>query len=216
MSYFDNSATSYDKWYDSTEGRRIFLEELTCLRRVQTECRGRWLEIGVGTGRFSQAMGIQLGLDLSLPMLTLAAQRGLSVTQGHAERLPFLENSFDGILMSTALPFFADAALALREAERVLKKDGVLLLGLIPGDALWGKLYTAKGQSGHPVYEHAIFRPLSTTCRLCTAANFHLYDWCGALFWKPNGPIPKDIQVSPKRHAGFVAMLWQKVAHRQH
>ena len=55
---FDKLAQRYDRWFDSTRGRAIFEAEVVCLRELIPDRAGRWLEIGVGTGRFVEALGI--------------------------------------------------------------------------------------------------------------------------------------------------------------
>jgi len=65
---FDAVADRYDRWYESTEGAVIFREESACLRAICPQCRGRWLEVGVGTGRFASEMGSRL-LKLNPRML---------------------------------------------------------------------------------------------------------------------------------------------------
>jgi ubiquinone/menaquinone biosynthesis C-methylase UbiE len=76
---FDTIADSYDRWYDSPEGRAIFNAELKCLRRLCEQLAltsARWLETGVGTGRFASMLGIAEGMDPSSRMLEIAAARG--------------------------------------------------------------------------------------------------------------------------------------------
>ena len=54
---FDPIADAYDRWYDAPEGKAIFREELLCLQELCGDGSGRWLEVGVGTGRFAAALG---------------------------------------------------------------------------------------------------------------------------------------------------------------
>ena len=79
---FDQGADSYDQWYDSPEGRLVFEAELTCLRLLCRQRRGRWLEVGVGTGRFADALGVPEGIDSSRRVLELAARRGIGTYEG--------------------------------------------------------------------------------------------------------------------------------------
>ncbi|MFW6332774.1 MAG: hypothetical protein ACOC23_05685, partial [Thermodesulfobacteriota bacterium] len=43
-------------------------EEIECLRLLGADFSGRRLEVGVGTGRFADTLGITHGVDLSPPM----------------------------------------------------------------------------------------------------------------------------------------------------
>jgi hypothetical protein len=48
----------------------------------------------------------------------------------------------------------------LREAERVLRTDGSIILGLVPQDSPWGAYYEDKKSKGHPFYGSARFYTL--------------------------------------------------------
>ena len=69
---FGAIAAEYDSWYDSEEGIAIFREEVEALLLVKGRAPGRWLEVGVGTGRFASALNVSDGVDPSEEMLSLA------------------------------------------------------------------------------------------------------------------------------------------------
>jgi len=97
------------------------------------------LDLGTGTGRMLElfAPDIQrgLGLDLSLDMLALARARldraGLkhcSVRQGDIYDLALPRDSFDAVIVHQVLHFLDDSVQAIREAARVLRPGGRLLV----------------------------------------------------------------------------------------
>lgn len=97
------------------------------------------LDLGTGTGRMLEIFGPDiergLGLDLSLDMLLLARDRleraGLrncSVRQGDIYDLPLANDSFDVVILHQVLHFLDDGARAIREAARVLRPGGRLLV----------------------------------------------------------------------------------------
>ncbi|MGC1464817.1 MAG: metalloregulator ArsR/SmtB family transcription factor [Pseudolabrys sp.] len=97
------------------------------------------LDLGTGTGRMLELFGPKiergLGLDLSLDMLLLARDRleraGLkncSVRQGDIYDLPLANDSFDAIIIHQVLHFLDDGGRAIREAARVLRPGGRLLV----------------------------------------------------------------------------------------
>src|SRR5437764_7055216 len=97
------------------------------------------LDLGTGTGRMLELFGPQidrgLGLDLSPDMLRLARVRleraGLkhcSVRQGDIYDLRLPRDSFDVVLIHQVLHYVDDGARAVREAARVLRPGGALLV----------------------------------------------------------------------------------------
>jgi len=97
------------------------------------------LDLGTGTGRMLELIGPDLerglGIDLSLDMLALARARldraGLkhcSVRQGDIYDLPLPRDSFDVVIVHQVLHFLDDGARAIREAARVLRPQGRLLV----------------------------------------------------------------------------------------
>src|SRR5690606_2838681 len=99
------------------------------------------IEVGLGTGRFSQALGIKKGVEPSASMRMLASSRGIEVVDGHAEHLPYDDEHFDFVLMSFCISYFNDLHVAFTEAHRVLKKNGVLVLGFLDRNSIIGKQY---------------------------------------------------------------------------
>ena len=112
------------------------------------------LDIGCGTGDMLRIFsglcpGAQLtGLDFSPNMLKEAETncreiRNLCLKQGNALALPFPAESFDGVSISFALRNTADYFLALREAARVLREGGYLLVidSFVPQSSLVRPFY---------------------------------------------------------------------------
>jgi ubiquinone/menaquinone biosynthesis C-methylase UbiE len=208
---FDPIANAYDGWYDTPEGSAIFREEVKCLRAFRCDYSGRWLEVGVGTGRFAKVLGVTHGIDFSVRMAEKAALRGVRVQVGRAEQLPFRRDSFDGVLMALSLCFLNNPEAAFLECARVLRDNGRLVLGTIPADSPWGRAYIKKGVEGHPAYSHARFHPLTETMRIAEKANFDFRQSISALFWKPGSSRPGPSRIEPGVHAaaGFVGLLFE-------
>lgn len=91
---FDKLAGRYDAWFDGPGGRRVFAAESHLLRDLLEEMPRRWLEVGVGTGRFAQALGADDGIDPSLEVLKIAAQRNVKIWLGYAENLLYSVATF--------------------------------------------------------------------------------------------------------------------------
>jgi len=85
------------------------------------------LDVGCGSGDQLielQADGARVfGIDIDLGSLAECRRRGLNVTAGQAEKLPFADASFDGILCKVALSYTDDRK-TIAEFARILKPGG--------------------------------------------------------------------------------------------
>ncbi len=157
MNPFEALAERYDAWYRSTYGKLAFQTEKECLRAAVGKIGAEALEIGVGSGRFASDLGIKYGLDPSLNLLKKAKLRGVRVVRGAGEALPFKNESFEHIFMIVTLCFVSSPDMVIKEASRVLRKKGALILGLITEESPLGRFYREKAEQGHPFYSKAKF-----------------------------------------------------------
>ncbi len=207
MNPFDTEASRYDEWFNSPDGRVIFAQEVACLRGLLGKTVGRWLEIGVGTGRFAQALGIGEGIDPSSAILSYASSRGIRTQLGYGENLPYSENSFDGVLMVVTICFLADPVKAFEECRRVLKEEGRLIVGLVPADSPWGELYVRKGSEGHIFYSSAKFYTCEEVIGIADATGFIFAGARSCLLTSPDEPATDlSIRKGVVTGAGFVAL----------
>lgn len=109
------------------------------------------LEIGVGTGRIALPVAPHVqayfGVDISRPMmLKLHAKRNgepVYVTQGDATRLPFPDASFDAAVAVHVFHLIPGWQDVLRELQRVLKPDGVLIHALTKAETDFQEFWQA-------------------------------------------------------------------------
>jgi SAM-dependent methyltransferase len=209
---FDENAENYDRWYETPEGAAVLQAEIACLRRACPTFAGAWIEVGVGTGRFSAALGIAEGVDPSPAMRDLATSRGVRAQAGTAEELPYPAGVLDGVLLVATLCFIHAPPVALSECARVLRPGGTLLIGHIPSDGAWGRSYIKKANEGHPVYSHARFSTVAEVLRLSEMADFALDSGASTLFETPGHLIegPPRVEQGIATGAGFVALRLHK------
>lgn len=209
-SLFDTEAGRCDLWFESHQGKAIFEIEQACLRALLRSCKGRWLEVGVGSGRFAGALGISDGLDPSPAMLALAARRGIDTVRGRGEELPYRDATFDGILMVTTLCFLTDPKTTLSECHRVLRHGGSLVVGIVPAESSWGRWYRAKGHEGHPLYSKAKFYTCDQVVRICADMGFVFEKAISCLPTPPGEEPMPGLEEGIDESAGFVAMRFQR------
>jgi len=135
--YFRENAAQWDKI------RSLYVDE----REVEAALRallpadglGDFLDVGTGTGRMLELFGPlaehAVGIDLSREMLAVArvnlehaGLRNWSLRQGDMYQLPLAADSFDAAVFHQVLHYAADPARAIREAGRVLKPGGRLVI----------------------------------------------------------------------------------------
>jgi len=64
-----------------------------------------------------------------------------------AAALPFMDNTFDYVLFNTVICFLKNPDKAFKEAQRVLKPGGVIIIGFIDKNGFLGRLYKKKKSS---------------------------------------------------------------------
>jgi ubiquinone/menaquinone biosynthesis C-methylase UbiE len=97
------------------------------------------LDIGCGTGEFERLVLSEhpeqrmVGIDLSAKMLEIARQKcqaypNITFCAASASALPFPDHTFDMIVSASALHYFDQPELSLREMRRVLKPGGSVVI----------------------------------------------------------------------------------------
>ncbi|MBC8101655.1 MAG: methyltransferase domain-containing protein [Cytophagales bacterium] len=140
---FDRQAAHYNgqwaSWTDETLQRMIVLADPQPTWRV--------LDVATGTGftalGFAPRVAHVTGADLSPGMLAQATKRAeeqgianIDWVETPAESLPFMDGAFDLVTVRIAPHHFSDVGTFLSETRRVLKSEGVFMLGdtTVPDD----------------------------------------------------------------------------------
>jgi UDPglucose--hexose-1-phosphate uridylyltransferase len=203
---FDAHTEQYDAWFDQHPA--AFDAEVRALQAL-TPSTGRRVEIGVGTGRFAQALGIDEGLDPSSAMRERATARGIRVQDGVAEDLPYPDASIDVVLLVTTICFVDDLDQALSEVVRVLRPGGALVVGLVDREQPLGRRYK-KQKHASVFYQAARFYTTGEVVDALRTAGLQGFAFRQTLQqWPmPNGAVP-EVEVGYGQGA-FVALRGRK------
>jgi len=180
---FDALTTRYDAWFE--RHRAAYLSELKALRALLPKKPFLGLEVGVGTGRFASALGVQVGVDPAWNCLRLAKGRGVQVIMAVGEELPFRNGCFDLVLMVVTFCFLSDPQKALSEAKRVLRPGGLLLMGIIDRESPLGQLYARKKAEGKPFYRDADFYTPGEVISMLAEKGFRVIKVSQTVFRSP-------------------------------
>jgi len=155
---FEKYVEDYDEWFNKNYD--WYDAELNAIRCFIPEAKLKGMEVGVGTGRFAQPLGINLAIEPSMQMLKKAKQRGIQGCLAVAEALPFSDKVFDFVLMVTTICFIDNVKQSFQEVYRVLKPEGFFLVGFVDKESKLGQHYLKKKKQSR-FYQEATFFSVS-------------------------------------------------------
>lgn len=194
---FNSNVKSYDEWY--TKYNEVYLSEVDAIReqllKLPENIKG--IEVGLGTGKFAHLLGIKEGIEPSYEMAQRAIDKGIEVINGTAENLPYKDLHFDFILFVTICHLDSIKA-ALKEAFRVLKHRGSIIIGFIDKNQKIGKAYEEKRRQS-TFFKYANFYSVDQIINLLNETGFKNLEFNQTLF----GGLDeiKDVQL-PKKGYG--------------
>lgn len=205
---FNERAKEYDSWYDDS---LLFDIELAAIRELLTGAPAPRIEFGIGPGRFAQRLNIDIGMDPAPKALQIARHRGIACIAGVGEQLPLAKHSIGTGCLFFTLCFLVDPLLVFKEIYRVVQKDGLLLVGLIPADSAWGNVLRKKKEQQHPYYRYADFRTVNQTLQFMEQSGFFLFQARSTLYQPPEALTDFELpQAGIDEQAGFCILAAKK------
>lgn len=184
---FEKHSDEYDQWFE--KNRDLYQAELKAVRQLIPSGGAKGLEVGVGSGRFAVPLGIKVGIEPSEKMAEKARLQGVTVYSGTAEELPFPDGLFDFVLMVTTICFVDGVVQSLKEAFRVLKTGGVIVVGFVDRESERGKQRFEKKASS-TFYKDATFFSTPEVLEFLEEAGFVITDVLQTLI---PGMLPETI-----------------------
>lgn len=166
---FDKYSDRYDEWFE--KNRDVYHAELEAIRQLIPSSQAKGLEVGVGSGKFAVPLGIKTGVEPSEIMAAKAEKQGIRVVKGVAEDLRFPDSKFDFVLMVTTICFVDDILKSFKEAYRVLKAGGAIIVGFVDKESDLGREYSDRRDTS-VFYKEATFFSTKEVCKHLMDAGF--------------------------------------------
>jgi len=182
---FEKYSKEYDEWF--IKNKNIYLAELNAIKGLVSSDKFG-VEIGIGTGRFALSLGIKVGVEPSEKMAEISRNRGIQVYEGVAEQLPFSDETFDFVLLVTTICFVDDLEESFKEAYRVLKTEGFIIVGFVDKESELGKRYQLKREKSK-FYKDATFYSVKEVVDFLRKTNFENIVIRQTVFPSRNGRI---------------------------
>lgn len=175
---FEKYTDQYENWFE--KNRYVYKSEINAIREILPDFKDG-IEIGVGSGRFAEPLGIKFGIEPSYKMRKIAQSRGIEAVDSAAENLPFKDCSFDLALMITTLCFLDDERKAFVEIYRILKPGGYFINGFVDKNSKVGSVYQ-KNKQKSIFYREAIFFTTEEVVKILKEVGFKNFEFRQTVF----------------------------------
>jgi SAM-dependent methyltransferase len=126
---------SYDEYYNFLQKRTLkstIYRKYWLYPRLCKFLTGKVLDVGSGVGDFVKFRPDTVGVDINPDNVQWCQSQDIDIRLMSVNVLPFKDKEFDSINMDNVLEHIKDPELILSEMDRVLKDNGILLVG-VPG-----------------------------------------------------------------------------------
>jgi len=141
---FDDYAEKYDSWF--LKNMMVLESEIALLAHFLKK-PGHALSVGCGSGLFEMLLQsdygivIEEGIEPSVEMAKIARNRGLKIQIGLAESMNYKQNKFNTVIFNGSPSYIKNLKQAFKEAYRVLKLGGCIVVLDVPKESSYALLY---------------------------------------------------------------------------
>ena len=100
--------------------------------KLKGRLQGKILDYGCGIGDMLRFLDNATGVDVNEYCVNFCNDIGLNAQLVRNNKIPFKDSSFDTVVMDNVLEHISEPIGCIREIKRVLKNNGVVLIG-VPG-----------------------------------------------------------------------------------
>lgn len=206
---FDIKNSDYEEWLEHNPF--VFESEVAAIRKMIPEGdQPRGLEIGLETGHFARVLKIKETLDAKIYFHNPSINRNITSLIKEPEKLPYQDLSFDYILITWHLNNLNDLNFVFKEALRVLKNKGTLIIGFIDSNRSIIKYLDSDKINPIPLTKTKLHSVDKIVYELIQV-GFHHFNFCQTLF-KPIEEITEQEPVKSGYGEGsFVVIQAQKI-----
>ena len=196
---------AYERWRASRLGSVTEALEQTRILDLIGPVEGRRiLDLGCGDGLLTWTLAERgawaVGIDVDRAMLDVASARSARsqrqrprFVEGRIEQLPFPDGSFDVVVIVTVLCLVADRAGAVREAARVLRPGGRLVIGDLGRWSAWAARRRVKAWLGSELWQSAHFSTARGLSHLVERSGLIVEDVRGSVYYPPIGVLARPL-----------------------
>jgi ubiquinone/menaquinone biosynthesis C-methylase UbiE len=180
----DESSTSPNTYDEEWVKKHpfVFHSQVEALKKMLPEVEHTsGIEIGIGTGIFTKALGIKQEIDLSPDLPILAQKQAILLVDGGTEQLPYKDFSLNFILMVHSTHYFHNLPFLFTEVHRILQNNGVLVTGFFDYNNVIKPLYDPH-KPGYLFNRQANFLTVEKVVFDLNCAGFKQLDFCQTLF----------------------------------
>ncbi len=171
---------------------------------------GRILDVGCGSGEYLELMANLgwnvLGTDISEAAVSAARVKRLPVMIGNLSDLNLPDEHYDVITLWDVLEHLHTPIETLSKVWRLLKPEGLLMIGLPNIDSLQFRIFTDKWHGLHPPY-HLSFFTLSTLRMALQNTGFQVE--CFSKYTSPHGMASSIRNMISTRYTFSIDRLYE-------